>query len=85
MPGRHTSLPSRVFMDGYKRLSAAVIRRSVVDALDGNLEAVQWLRGAMMPWSEVSGMDVDKIHARLDELLKAESLQQFLDSKKKGG
>ena len=73
MPG----LPSRRDMDGYKRLAAAVIRRSILDAQAGDAKAESWLRGLMLPWSEVLEIDPKKIHVRLERLLKPGSLQQL--------
>ena len=73
MPG----LPSRRDMDGYKRLSAAVIRRSILDAQDGDAKAESWLRGLMLPWSEELEIDPKKLHVRLEHLLKPGSLQQL--------
>ena len=73
MPG----VPSRRGMDGYKRLAAAVIRRNILDAQAGDAGAENWLRGPMLPWSEVLDMDPKKLHSKLDALLKAESLHHF--------
>ena len=73
-----SSMPSRVFMDGPKRLAASVIRRAIVDAIEGDVAAENWLRGPMAPWFDILGADPSKLHKRLDVLLAAESIQQFL-------
>ena len=73
MPG----VPSRRGMDGYKRLAAAVIHRTILDARAGDAGAEKWLRGPMLPFSTVLDVDPEKLHTRLDQLLEAESLQHF--------